>query len=229
MPHRPLLALGRLAALAALAACGADEAIQQTFSPGSGASYDYAALELELVAPAGPGVAASVIDRRPYVLDGDESPRFVGTGPGRYHNTVDVSTLSGRPLAELVTEAIARALERRGIAASAVPLDDGTPPSEVLAALRDTGAERLLVVEIGEWQTNTQIRVAGRWQLEATVFDGAGEVLGRRTRQGAETIGTAGMDRRAGPLAVAALATQLELLLNDPAIAGVLARSPGAS
>ncbi len=226
MPHRPLLALGRLAAalgaMAALAACGADNALQQTFSSGSGAAYDYAALELELVAPAGPGIAASVIDRRPYVLEGDESPRFVGTGPGRYHNTVDVSTLSGRPLAELVTEAVARALERRGIAASAVPLEDGTERGQALAALRETGAGRLLLVEIGEWQTNSQIRVAARWQLEATVYDGAGEVLGRRTRQGA-----ARPARGAGPLAVAALASQLELLLNDPAIAGALAPSSG--
>lgn len=214
-----------LGLIAALAACRAEETLENAIS-GSGETHDYAALELELALPADHAVAVTVIDRRPYVVDGGESPRFVGTGPGRYHNTVDVATASGRPLAELLTEAIGRALERQVIAASAVPLPEGTEPADAHAALAASPAERFLVVEIREWQANTQIRVAARWHLEATVYDRAGNVLGRRSRQGAETLGTAGMSQHAGPLAVEALSGQLTLLLTDQSIAEALRRAP---
>jgi len=219
MLHRLGLALGLAAALAACRPGDAvDAALEGTFS----GTYDYAALEVPLaLTPAG-SVAVTVIDQRPYVVNGDESPSFVGTIPGRYRNIVDARTESGRPLAEHVTTALAEALGRRGADAAAVPLPHGTPDEEALAALAATGAERLVVVRIREWQTEARIRVAASWHLEASVHDRAGDLLGRPASQGRETIGTAGFDEKTGPLAVSALAGRLARLLRDPEITGAL-------
>lgn len=219
MLHRLVLTLGLVAALGACQAGGAlDTALEGTFA----GAYDYAALEVPLrLTPAG-SVAVTVIDQRPYVVNGDEPPSFVGNLPGRYGNIVDAKTASGRPLAELVGEALARALERRGADVSALPLGHGTPGREALAALSATGAERLVIVRIGEWQTEARVRVSARWELEATVHDRAGELLGRRAIRGSETIGTTDIEEESGPLAVSALAARLARLLGDPAITGAL-------
>lgn len=233
MLHRlipaPVLALGLLVALAA---CEQGEALEGTLAgvmPGSGGeTYDYAALEVPLALPAGPAVAIAVIDARPYVLDGDESPRFVGTTARRGRGGVEVTTRSERPLADVLAEALARAFERQGLAAAAVPRPPGADEPEMLAgtlaALADTGAERLLVLRLREWRTDAQVRVTARWELEATVHDRAGRVLGRRTTRGTERIGTRGLSSGgAGPQAVAALAQRLGFLLEHPEIAGALA------
>lgn len=215
MLHRLFPALGLLAALGA---CQAGEALTGAFEGTMGATYDYAALQLPLTIDTAESVAVTVIDERPYVVNGDESPSFVGTLPGRYRNTIDVTTESGRPLADLVTDAIAAALRRQGVVATAVPLAKATAEAEALAALNAAGAERLLVVRIGEWQTNAHVRVSAHWQLEATVYDRAGEVLGQRRSQGTQNIGTTGFDEETAELAVSAFRERLTYLLGDPAI-----------
>ncbi|HUF88303.1 MAG TPA: hypothetical protein VMM59_13045 [Thermohalobaculum sp.] len=224
MLHRLFRALGPLAAVAALAACQqAEDTLGGVLPGGGGETYDYSGLEVALALPAGPGVAVAVIDDRPYVLEGDESPRFVGTLARRGNTRVEVSTGSDRPLAEVLTGALARALERQGIAAAAVPQPHGTGEAEVLAALAATGSDRLLVLRLREWQTNAQVRVTASWHLEATVYDRAGQVLGQRTSQGTETVGTSSLREGAGRIAVATLAERIGFLLNHPAIAGALA------
>lgn len=218
MLRRLLPAVGLLAVLGA---CQMEEALDSAFS-GSGGTYDYGTLEVPLgVTPAG-SVAITVIDERPYVVNGDEPPRFVGTLPGSYRQRSGAETASGRSLAEHVGEALAEALARQGAEVTPVPLRAGTSEAEALAALGATGAERLVVLRIREWQTMAQVRVEARWNLEASVHDRAGELLGRRATQGAETVGTTDMRQEAGPLAVSALARRLARLFGDPAITGAL-------
>lgn len=212
-----------LGLVAALGACGAGGTIDSALEGAFGGRYDYAALALPVtVAPAG-SVAVTVIDQRPDVVNGDESAAHVGTMYGRYRDTVDVETASGRPLAALAGEAIARALGRQGAAVTAVPVAEGATEAEALAALRATGAGRLVVLRIEEWQTNATVRVQARWHLEATVHDGAGALLGRRLSQGVEAIGATRIaEEDVGTLAVADFARRLARLMDDPAIAGPL-------
>lgn len=219
MLHRLFLALGLAAALGG---CGAGGAVDNALGTALGGRYDYAAITLPVAAAPAESVAVTVIDQRPAVVNGGEGPAFVGTMLGRYRNTVDVKTESGRPLAAVLTEAVARALERGAPAAAGVVLEEGTPEAEALAALGGTGAERLLLVRLNEWRTDASIRVTASWDLEATVHDRAGRLLGRRVSRGTENIGTAELDGEAGALSVNFLAQKLSQLIDDPAIAGAL-------
>lgn len=187
-----------------------------------GGTQDYANVSLALAVPTGPGVAVTVIDDRPYVLSGDESPSFVGTMVGRYRNTVGVATASGRPLAEELTQAVVRGLEAEGAAATGVTLAEGTAEPEALSALAAAGAERLLVVRLRDWRSDAQVRVTARWDLEARVYDRAGGLLGQRTARGAETIGTVGFEGESGELVVGTLSRRLADLLNYPAVSAAL-------
>lgn len=208
---------------AALGACDAGGTIGAALEGTFGGAYDYAALAPPVAVAPDRSVAVTVIDQRPYVVNGDESPRFVGTMYGRLRDTVDVDTASGRPLADLVGEAVARALGRQGAEATAVPAARDASEAEALAALQATGADRLLVIRIEEWRTDAAVRVEARWHLEAAVHDGAGELLGRRLTRGTEALGATRIaDEDMGPLAVAELGRRLARIIDDPAIAGAL-------
>ena len=209
--------------LAALGSCGAGDTLDAAIGTSFGGSYDYSALRPGLAVAPDRSVAVTVIDQRAYVVNGEEGPGFVGTMLGRYRNPVPADTASGRPLAAVVTDALAEALARAGAPeATGVTVADGTAEAEALSALGATGAERLLVVRLHEWRTDAKMRVTARWHLEATVHDRSGRVLGRRSTRGAETIATAGFDETGEAVAVADLAERLSRLINDPAIAGAL-------
>ncbi len=220
MLQRLLPVLGFVAALGACDAGGTiDAALEGTFS----GAYDYAALAPPISVSPDRSVAVAVIDQRPYVVNGEESDRFAGTMYGRFRDTVDVKTASGRPLADVVAEAVARTLGRQGAETAAVPVDRGATMAEALGALRGTGAERLIVIRMEEWRTDTAVRMEARWNLEAAVHDRAGELLGRRLTRGAEALGATRIaDEDVGPLAVADLGRRLARLLDDPAIADAL-------
>ena len=52
-------------------------------------------------------IATSVIDRRPYVLNGDEDDDFLGTERANWGGAKNMKTESGRPFADVLTYAIA--------------------------------------------------------------------------------------------------------------------------
>jgi len=202
-----------LPALALLFAFGA---CQQGFD------YEFAAVDPALTVSSGRTISASVIDQRPYVVNGKESPRFVGTERGRYNNTIDVHTASGRPLAEELTDAVVRALERRGIAASALPLPKGTPEDVALTAFRAQGTERLLAVQMHEWRTKAYTRVTSRWHMEAIVYDRSGGILARRATQGYQPVGATDVTGDGSEIAIREVTRKLSELLNERVITAAL-------
>lgn len=230
MLHRHLQTLGLVCGLlAALGACRPEQALDGMLEGTVSGTHDYGRLMVPLTPVAAQSVAVAVIDRRPYVVEGDEPPDFVGTIAGRFRNTIDVKTESGLPLAEVVADAVVEAYRRQGIDATAVPVAKGAAEAEALAALAATGAERLVLLSIGEWQTNAVVRVEESWQFLATVHDRAGAALGRRASQGRATLGTVGFDEAGGEMAAAALSQRLAYLLNDPEITRALGATPGGA
>ena len=186
------------------------------------ADYEFAAVDPVLTVSSGRTISASVIDQRPYVVNGKESPRFVGTARGGYNNTIEALTASGRPLAEDLTDAVVRALDRRGIAASALPLPKGTPEEIALTAFRTQGTERLLAVQMYEWQTKADTRVTVRWHMEAIVYDRSGGILARRATQGYQPVGATDVTGDGSEIAIREVTRKLSELLNERVITAAL-------
>jgi len=187
-----------------------------------GGTYEFATVDLTLTVSSGRTVSTSVIDHRSYVINGKKSPRFVGTSQGRAGGSADIRTGSGRPLAEDLTDAVVRALDRRGIAVSAMPLPKGSSEEAGLTAFRTQGTERLLVVRMLDWKTIALSRVTLSWNLEALVYDSAGNVLARQATRGIETVGVTSLGRDSADIAIREMSQKLSQLLNDPVITGAL-------
>jgi hypothetical protein len=188
----------------------------------SGISYDIASMPLILTVPNGQPVSVAVIDRRPYVLKGKESPRFLGTEQGEKGPPITAKTASGQTMAEDLTQVITAALGRAGVAAEPLAVPDKADDAEVKALYATQGPDRLLLVRILDWRTKAFTRHTAQWRLEAAVYDHSGAELGQAITTGLSPIGTTTMRDNAQVAAVGALNEKLSYLLNDPGVTDAL-------
>lgn len=207
MHHRFLLALTLLVALGACKPGG--NAGSVAVEPAQTVLGEYA-------------ISASVIDQRPYVVDGEESDRFIGNTLSKWGKISDIKTESGRPLAVELTDELVNALDRRGVAAAGLPLPKGTPEATTLAAFQIHGTERMVAVQIYELRIKAISRVILRWHLEAVVYDRSGNILARRATRGVEPVGRIGLKGNGADIAMREIIRRLSELLDEPVISRAL-------
>ncbi len=118
-----------------------------------------------------------VVDERPYVVSGDKDADFVGLQRGGFGNPFDVTTASGKPLAEDVALSLERSLEARGYVI------------EVISDLSQATARRVIVLRMVEWKTDIYAQITLHFDLVIQVRNEAGEVVAEKEVKGEEPIG----------------------------------------
>ena len=156
------------------------------------------------------------------VLNGDESPKFLGKEQAKWGGTKNINTESGRGLAEEIGEVVVNALTRQGITASALQPTKGADMAEMLAFFQNQDADRLLMLELQDWRTDVYTRVKLKWRLEAIVYDRAGNILGRSASQGNNPISRTNLRAEYTNIVIHELSNKLTNLLNERAITDAL-------
>lgn len=169
-------------------------------------------------------VAVATRDERPYVLSGAKEPRFVGLSRGGYNNPFDVVTTSRKPLADDMSQSLERSLDEKGFDAVALPVGPGEDEGLILAKVVGTGAERVLVLSLREWKSDTMLATWLRYDVSLRVLDPEGALLAESSLAESRELGGSPYDppanaERAIPRA---FRRALESLLEDPAIAAAL-------
>lgn len=154
-----------------------------------GNKHAYHDVEVKTSAKTGKSIAVATQDQREYVISGQSSPELVGMQRGGWNNPFDVLTVSGRPLSSEFTNAMKSALERNGIK---VVMIETTPASTSQAAMADLVAstgDRLLLLSIREWISDSMINTEVRYDLQLVVADSSGKTLATKTYQGTRDLG----------------------------------------
>ena len=194
-----------------------------------GQSFDLASAMLTLVASGTASVAIAALDKRESIRSGAKTPDFAGTLRGGFGNPFNVLVRGHVPLAKVTADVVARGLKAKGFGARTVEIDSKTDDAAALAALRASGAAKLLLVDIQKWQSDTYMKVGMHYLLELKVLDAAGSVLAQASVTGAEdgkddlkgsAMNPAGYAKKVVPKA---FRDQLERLLNADAIVKALA------
>lgn len=134
-------------------------------------------------------VAVATLDSRSYVTAKAKTPNFVGLTRGGFGNPFDVTTASGRPLADDFSATIARALMARGFKATAIAVATAMPVPDARALASRAGAERLALVSINEWKSDTFMNTALHYDVMLRVFDANGEQLAVNRVAGDDNLG----------------------------------------
>lgn len=99
-------------------------------------------------------VAVAVFDERPYILNKEKDPSYVGIMRGGYGNPFITRTESGAALADDMMTTVTDSLRARGFAV--MPLKTFTTDSlnSIMAKFSASGADRLILMEVKEWQSD---------------------------------------------------------------------------
>ena len=200
------------AALALLAGCALTD------------GYKYDAAPVTLSSLSAPGkVSLAVHDARPYVVSGNKPEKFAGLLRGGFGNPFDVSTASGNPVAQDLRDAIARALQQRGIDVVPVETAAARQPVQVRNSLLATRARRHVLLTLHEWKTDSLMRTSLYYDVTVEVLDEGGKALTSRRLRGEDELG-GNMMEVSGPQdrIVAGTGKRLSQILSDAQVAAAL-------
>ena len=182
-------------------------------------NYDQRGLDFGAATPA--TVAVGTIDRRPYIVNGEKAPNFVGISRGGFGNPFDVTTQSGRPLASEISSAIAGSMANQGVKAQAVELRPALNLDEARAALGATGSQRSVLLTLLEWKSDMMVNVGLNYDLDLRVFDKDGKMLTSKRQEGRENLGSS-MAPGGGGLVLPRFRRMMEMLFQEPDVAKAL-------
>ena len=149
-----------------------------------GRTYDYTSPLPKLTVSSEDRIAVGVVDQRPYVVSGHNTPEWVGLQRGGYGIPFGVHTRSGRPLAHDLSDVVARALNARGIEAQPIYLEPNALKNPGVTALSATDAGKLVLVSLTQWKSDNGFSIALSYDMAAEVYDGKGRSLARNRIRG---------------------------------------------
>lgn len=134
-------------------------------------------------------VAVAAQDLRRYVVSKEKKPDFVGFQRGNFGNPFDITTESGRPLADDFAAAIAASLQRRGFNSTAVSIAASPSAADARALAARASAERLALLQIVEWMSDTTKQTGLLYDLVLRVYDADGNELANNRVTGRDNLG----------------------------------------
>ncbi len=195
----------------------------------SGNKYNYSDVVADLSVSGAKAVGVETCDQREYVKDGKKNPDFVGLMRGGLNFSFgaphNVLTASGQPLATDMTNALVSSLSKKGFKAVPVFATQTDDQNAALEKLKASGAERLVLLTLNEWKSDTYMNTALFYDVAMKVYDQAGNVLAEKKIQGKDDLGGTvwGDPVSAAKQAVPrAFKGKIEELLNSPSIATTL-------
>ncbi len=169
-------------------------------------------------------VSVATHDQRGYVVDGSKSPDYTGTQRGGFGNPFDVSTGSGKALAEDMTAVMSASLAKNGFKTVPVTVSHADKPGAVMEKLAKSGGDSLALLTLNEWRSDTYTNVGLLYDLTLKIFDKGGSPLAEKTLKGEDNLGGSAWNppahaRKAVP---EAFGKKIEELFNAPEIAKAL-------
>ena len=189
-----------------------------------GNKHSYHQVHLNLHYGGDSQMAVATHDQRPYVVSGDKQSNFVGLQRGGYGNPFDVTTASGKPLAEDMTAVIVQSLSSKGFTSTPVMMPPAASYEYVRKYLEKEHPHRFLLINLIEWKSDTYQNTALIYNVDFQVFDAKGTKLASKNVAGKDDLRGSFWDppghaKRVIPTAFKAL---FEQVLNDSNISGAL-------
>ena len=138
--------------------------------------------------PAGASsVAVAGVDEREYLKRGEITPDYLGMTRDGVGFPYKVKTATKRPLALEVAEVVTAGFRKAG--RQTVPASAQPSNSAALAALKATKANRLVVVRIQKWESDTLINTSLYYAITVEVYDPAGKLLASASEAKEQALG----------------------------------------
>jgi len=190
----------------------------------AGNKYSYHNVSANITASGDKTIGVATHDQREYVLSGKKSPDFIGLQRGGFGNPFDVSTASGRSLAEDMTKTISSSLSNKGFKTIPVIVLPSDNANTVLAKLKATPSELFVLFTLNEWKSDSLTSVTLIYDVTLKVYNKMGVLLAEKSLKGRDYLGEiSGIRLTYAKKAVPdAFKQKIEELFNNPDITNAL-------
>lgn len=134
-------------------------------------------------------VAVAVLDARPDVVNGERKETFIGFTRSLYGIPYPAHTQTRKPFAQDLGNLVTRALKLGGSQAQFISTSPFKKREGAIEALQASGAERLILIEIRDWWSDTLVRTDLHYDLALTVLNLQGQELGSTSLIGHDELG----------------------------------------
>jgi hypothetical protein len=162
-------------------------------------------------------VAVATHDQRSYIVSSDKEENFVGLQRGGYGNPFDVTTVSGKSLAEDFTYTIVNSLQSIGFDSIQVIVSPQEGRDDVIKKIKDKKVHRSILIILNEWKSDTYQNTALIYDVSLEVLDDSGQKIAEKRINGRDNLKGSFWDppahaKQAIPIA---FKEKMELLLNS--------------
>lgn len=148
-----------------------------------------AAAPLKIALPTQGSLAIAVLDSRPDVVSGDRKETFIGLSRSLYGIPYPVHTRSKRPFATELADLAASAPKMGGTPPQVITVSPFYGRQRAIDALKGAVADRLVLIEIRDWWSDTLIHTDLNYSLSLSVLNGQGQELGSTSLIGHDSVG----------------------------------------
>ncbi len=189
-----------------------------------GNKYSYSDVSADIGISGSSAISIATHDQREYVVSGDKQPQFVGLQRGGFGNPFVVTTASERPLADDMTDVLVASLAKKGFKTVPVAVLYSDKRDAVMEKAKAANADRMIILTLNEWKTDTYQNVALLYDATLSVLDREGKQLAMKSVKGRDNLGGSSWNppayaRKAVP---EAFKKKMEELLNAEEVAKAL-------
>lgn len=158
-----------------------------------------------------------VRDLRPYILNGEKTPDFVGLQRGGFGNPFDVTTVSGKPMATEMTAAITDGLVNSGY--RVVDVYGEQDMDSLISRAASEDASRIVVLRVREWKSDIMMSITMHCDMTLSIYQADGTLLAESSARFTRSAGGAQMGGNKNSQAVTKeFAKQIGYLFNDASV-----------
>ncbi len=150
----------------------------------AGRSIDYSGSSNFTAPSANSAIALGAQDERPYVVNREKEPTYVGKTRSLYGIPFNTTTSSGQPLADEIGSLVATTIRKNGSTVKEIKLPIGASAETRVALFKPADAMRSYFFEIREWRTDRYMRVSLTYDISLSVLDKTGAVLATKSTKG---------------------------------------------
>jgi hypothetical protein len=187
---------------------------------GCGGVVDISRMQFEAPIQGLGKVAVVVHDQRPFVVNENKQPNFIGLRRNGYGMPMDVVTKSGETLADDVSAIITSSLRGSGFQAKSFEVTHEETVESSINKIVKEQYDRVVVFTISQFRSDTWFEVELVWALSLDVYDNAGSMLSHYSLEGQDEAlykNSMGVSKAQGQKAIVGkLALILHEMLVEP-------------
>ncbi len=155
-----------------------------------------ATVPLRITVPTQNSLAIAALDSRPDVISGERQETFIGLSRSLYGIPYPVHTPSKKPFATELGTLAARGLKLGGTPPQVVTVSPYYGRPRAIESLKATSADRLLLIEIRDWWSDTLVHTDLNYDVSLTVLNAQGQELGSTSLIGHDSVSKRGRPER---------------------------------